>query len=345
MAINVHSTRFMLEAVSNLKPAHTFLRDMFFGTPKTFVTEHVDVEYRKGRRKMAPFVSPLIAGKVMERSGTTMKTFTPATIKPMRPITAHDINKRAFGEGVYSTRTPEARALEMLAEDLIFLDEAITRREEWMAAQVIFTGKVEIIGEGVDAVMDYGFTNKETLSGTDLWSDGTNSDPYGDLERYRLAVIKNSGVTADRVIMSSDVGAAFVSHPKVQKMLENRRITMGNIEPQKLANGVTYIGTIAALGLELYTYDEWYFDEETEEEKPMIPEGTLAVLSSRTKSQMLYGAVTLADHSTENFTTYEGERVPDSWIQKDPAARFLQMHSKPLPVPTEVDAWYVAKVL
>ncbi|WNF36414.1 major capsid protein [Bacillaceae bacterium IKA-2] len=345
MAINIYDTRTMLAAIEMMMPVNTFLKSTFFSTPKPFTTEHVDVEYKKGRRKMAPFVSPRIAGQVMDRQGFTTKTFKPAPIKPKRIITGDDINKRLMGENIYSQRSAAQRAAELLAADLSEMDEAITRREEWMAAQVLFTGKVDIVGDGVDSTLDYGFTNKETLSGTDLWSDKAASDPIADLKRWRIDVIKSSGITPDRVIMSSDVVDAFVEHPKVKEVMDNRRIILGQIQPQTLADGVTYIGAISSLGLDIYSYDEWYYDEVAKVEKPMVPEATLAIVSTRARSSMLYGAVTLTDAQSNNFMTYEGSRIPDSWIQKDPAARFLQIHSMPLPVPHEVDSWFVAKVI
>lgn len=342
--MNLYETRVMLQAIEMMMPVRTFLKDTFFPTVNTFTTETVDVDYYKGRRKMAPFVSPRMAGKVMDREGFTTKSFKPPMIKPQRIITGDDINKRSIGENIYSTRSPEERAAELLARDLAELDEAITRREEWMVAQVLFTGQVHVKGDGVDAVVSYDFTNKETLSGTNLWNS-VESDPIADLKRWRLEVIKKSGINPDRVIMASDVVDAFVSHEKVKESLDNRRIILGQINPETLPNGATYIGSISMLGLDIYSYDEWYYDEEAEEEKPMVPAGTTMIGSTNARSSMLYGAVTITDKNTDNFVTYEGSRIPDSWIKKDPPARILQLNSRPLPVPHEVDSWFVAKVL
>lgn len=343
--ISIYDPRTMLAAVTAMMPTHSFLKDTFFSNINTFTTESVDVDYYKGRRKMAPFVSPRVPGKAMDRKGFTTKSFKPATIKPFRVITGDDLNKRSIGENVYSAKKPDQRAAELLAQDLMDLDEAIIRREEWMVSQVLFTGEVHIIGEDVDQILDFDFTNKETLSGTDLWSDQANSDPIADLKQWRLAVIQKSGITPDRIIMASDVVDAFVNHPAVQKVMDNTRIILGKIEPQTLANGVTYIGSITSLGLDVYSYDEWYFDEETDTEKSMVPSGTLMLGSTRARSSMLYGAVTLVDEKTQVFKTFEGSRIPNSWIQQNPSARFLQINSRPLPVPHEVDSWYVAKVL
>lgn len=345
MAINIYSTRTMLAAVQAMMPVNTFLKDTFFSNVITFTTEHVDVDYYKGRRKMAPFVSPRVAGQVMERQGFTTKTFKPAMVKPLRIITGDDINKRSMGENIYSAKSPDERAAEMLAQDISDLDEAITRLEEWMVSQILFTGQVQMIGEGVDQVLDFDFSNKVTLSGNDVWSDQANSDPIADLKQWRLAVIQKSGVTPDIVVMASDVVDAFVNHPAVQKVMDNTRIILGKIEPRTLPNGVTYIGSISSLGLDIYSYDEWYFDEDTQTEKPMVPAGSLMIGSTRARSSMLYGAVTLADEKTKSFVTYEGSRIPDSWVEKNPPARFLQINSRPLPVPHEVDSWYVAKVI
>ncbi len=56
--INIYETRTMLQAIEMMKPVRTFLKDTFFSNVQTHPTEHFDVDYYKGRRKMAPFVSP-----------------------------------------------------------------------------------------------------------------------------------------------------------------------------------------------------------------------------------------------------------------------------------------------
>ena len=47
----------------------------------------------------------------------------------------------------------------------------------------------------------------------------------------------------------------------------------------------------------------------------------------------------------KTFVTVEGDRVPQTWVERRPDRRFLQVNSKPLTVPHEVNSWYVAKVL
>src|SRR5690625_3962512 len=103
--INIYERRTNMQAIERMIYIRTYLKNTIFGNISTFTTEHVDIDYYKGRRKMAPFVSPRIAGRVMDRQGYTTKTFKPATIKPTRVQTGEDLSKRSMGENVYSTRT------------------------------------------------------------------------------------------------------------------------------------------------------------------------------------------------------------------------------------------------
>ena len=77
----------------------------------------------------------------------------------------------------------------------------------------------------------------------------------------------------------------------------------------------------------------------------MVPDGTLILISSKAQYSMYYGAVTLIDPVTGKFRTVEGKYVPDMWAKRRPARRFLQLQSRPLSVPHEVDSWFVAEVM
>ncbi|MGG1638222.1 major capsid protein [Paenibacillus sp. NRS-1760] len=348
--IDIYDPRVLIDVVMNRPPVRTFLRDMFFKPEniQTFDTSHVDVDYMKSRRRMAPFVSPRLKGKTMSREGLVTKTYQPPQIKPDRPITLDNLNKRIAGDTIYTRRSPADRASIILARDILDLDDAITRREEWMFAQILFSGSVHMIGEGVDEILDFQFSQKEVLSGTDKW-DNAASDPYTFLHNRRQTVVKNSGINPNILVLSSDVVPVFISHPKIKDLLDKRAIEIGRIDPRILPNGATYIGSLTALGLDIYSYDEWYLDEETDPqnatEKPMVPAGTIMLGSTNAQFKTYYGAVTLVDPDTKKFFTVEGDRIPQSWVTIDPPSRTLQLNARPLPVPHEVDSWFVSKVL
>ena len=225
----------------------------------------------------------------------------------------------------------------------------IVRREEWMAATAIFTGQIPIIGEGLNEVIDFDFTNKETIVSAEKKWNADTSDPLGDLERWREAVQKEGFVNCNICIMAKDVANAFVNNAKVKSVLDVRAYDLAVIKPRELPNGLTYIGTIHKLGLDLYQYNEWYLDNWTNPnvpaQKPLVPDGTLALLSTEAEYSIYYGAITMIPEEGKTFVTVEGDRVPQTWVERRPDRRFLQVNSKPLTVPHEVNSWYVAKVL
>lgn len=67
-------------------------------------------------------------------------------------------------------------------------------------------------------------------------------------------------------------------------------------------------------------------------------------LRKRTIRSITAPVTMLADNGV-NFVTVEGDKVPQTWVERRPDRRFLQINSKPLTVPHEVNSWFVAKVL
>lgn len=345
--INLYETRTMMAAVEKMMPVKTFFRDTFFSRTETYLTEKIDVDYKKGKRKMAPFVAPRVGGIVMNRQGFSTKSYTPPRVAPERILTKDDISSRAFGEDVYSKRTPEQRAGELLGKDLAELDEFITRREEWMCREILTTGKVTMKGfvddtgtNTIDEVIDYSLSNKEVLLDTAKW-DVATSKKYEDLKRWRLAVIKSSGRAPNVCIMSSDVVDLFFADAEIQKKFNMFNMKFGNIQPRIVDDSVTYIGTLSELGLEIYSYDEWFLDD-AGAEQPMMPT-KMVILARIGMAKRVYGAITQMDNS-ENFVTIEGERVPKVWADNGNDVKMVKVSSRPLPVPEDVDDWYVAVV-
>lgn len=346
MALNIYKTRTMMAAIEKMLPVNTFFLDTFFSNVETYPTEQIDVDFRKGKRKMAPFVAPRVGGITMDRQGFTTKSYTPPKIAPQRVLTKDDISNRSMGENVYSTKTPEERAAEILGKDLSELDEMITRREEWMCREILINGKCVMKGfvddkdtNTIDQEVDYSFTNKEILINTAKW-DVDTSKKLADLRRWRLAVIQKTGRAPSVCIMSSDVAELFISDSKVQDMFDKNKIKVGDITPTIVNEAVTFIGRITSLGLDLYSYDEWYVDD-AGVEQPMMPAKTL-ILGRPGMAKRIYGAVTQMEKG--EFFTYEGERVPKSWSDEENEVKMIKITSRPLPVPDDVDDWYVAVV-
>jgi len=342
--MDIFDTLTMLEAVEQMATPRRFLMNTFFnaGSPETFATETVTIDITKGQRKMAPFVHPTLPGSVSQRTGISTSTYQPPYIQPKRVTRAEQILKRGAGESPFSTRTALERAGERLGRDLVDLDNEITRREEWMCAQALTTGRIRVVGDGVDDTIDFLMedTHKVALA-TGRWNT-SDSDPIANMRQWRRLIAKDSGRSANVAVLSAEAQDAFQSNDAVLKQLNTRRVDMGLIKPEELPDGVTYIGYLNDPGVDLYAYDEWYLDDEGGE-KPMVPAGGLILGSTATRNAMLYAAI--QDLEAIESGLVEAARFPKSWVTQEPSQRWLKVQAAPLAGLLEPNAFLFAKVV
>jgi hypothetical protein len=120
-------------------------------TKATFVRDRTLSRIRRrghrresGRRRLAPFVAPIVAGKVVQSLGYETKTFKPAYVKDKRVFDASRPFKRALGERIGGELAPAQRLQLMLAADLSDQLAMLARRQEVMAVEALLTGRVTV---------------------------------------------------------------------------------------------------------------------------------------------------------------------------------------------------------
>ena len=346
--INIYTPRYLADVVRTAPPVHTFFRDKFFTNVKTFATERVDIDIVKGDRRMAAFVHPKVGGKVLKEQGYKTESYKPPLVNPYDVTTADQLMNRLPGETLYSGMTPAQRASRKLTDEYNVLNDATTRREEWMAVNAIVNGKIAVVGDGVNEEIDFGLTNKVTLTGTARWGQSAG-DPLKNLQTWHRQTLINGFKNCDMVIMGSAALDAFLEDAKVQKVLDNRRIDLGLIQPKDLPNGVSYVGHLSKPNVDIYEYTEVYLDDWTDptapETKPLIPTNAVVMISSESNFVMAYGACTYIEDSTQQWVTAEAARVLRSYIEHHPDRRMIELQAHPLPIPDKADSWLVATVL
>lgn len=340
-----YDTREMLEAIELRNPMKTFFADKFFKVHRTHIAERIEVDIKKSRRRLAPFVAPRKGGKVLTRDGFSTNVITTPKLAPERIMTIDDIVKRGLGENIYSKKTPAERADELLAEDLRELEKAIVDRTEWLAREILFKGKINVVipKDGIDVSVDFGFENKEVLSSSLLWS-GASANPIANLKEWRRTVIKQTGTAPDVCIMGSESADAFITNSFVSKAMDIRNLRNVVIEPRVVDPALTFIGRISELDLDIYSYDEWFINDDGKEES-MIPYGHVLLANSGGIGSIEYGAVTQIEGDSENYVTYEAEIVPKQWVDKEDNIKMIRLTSRPVPLPFDVSSWYVGVVL
>lgn len=341
--VDLYTPRTLAEVVKTTPPVRTFLRDRFFTNVKTFPTERVDIDIVKGNRKMAAFIHPMVGGEIVQATGYETKSYAPPLINPATISTADQLLKRLPGEDMYSGKTPADRAAEKLIEEYNQLNDMTTRREEWMAAQVLTTGQLKVKGKGVDEVIDFGLTNKITLASTKKWG-ASAADIWGNLKDWKQQVSRNGFANANMVIMGKAAADAFLADTTIKNLLDNRRIEIGAIKPEEMEGGLTYYGHLNLPGVDIYGYDEVYLDDETGETKPLIPDNVVLMIPSAASFMRAYGLCTYLDDAGA-WHEAETDRLLCTYVEHRPDRRFIELQTHPLLIPDKIDSWLAATVL
>lgn len=260
--VKFYQPRQMLKALSLLPAPLTFLTDTFFKERIGATAEAVDVDFYKGKRKLAPFVNMKINGEVVERDSYVTDTYKPPLIAPEKLITVEDLQNRLEGESIYDGSNmsgPERvnrRLGALQARDLIETRNSITRRLEWMVASLLCTGKIPIKGKGVDQELDLSkWWNFEDLTkdSNKNW-DNPKADIFGQIRKWKRRYTALSGLTCNIMILGSNALDRLYGNENWREEQKFIQTKLGEYEPKIKAEGVLFVGLV--LGVELYTYEE-----------------------------------------------------------------------------------------
>lgn len=354
MPFNFYDTHTLLMAVQQLTPPVTFLRDRYFPTndaSDVFATDDVLVEYRDGTKKLAPFVAPRKGGVTILRNGYHLERYTPPFVAPKRPLSADDLKKRGFGEALFTQLTPEQRQQALILKDADEMGEFIARREEAMAAETMLTNGciMKHIADDVDMAdeMEIRFysesTNPAKYTPTTKW-DASGAKILADIG-VMIRMLTSRGLRASDLVCSPDVADAIVNNEQIQKLLDNRRYNVGDVEPEQLPDGAAVMARLNVNGriISVISYDETYTDD-NDKDQLYIPSGK-CVLTAPAAGRTLYGAVTQVEQADGEFHTYTGRRVPKYLSSAEGNTRSLTISSRPLLIPNNKNPFIVADVL
>lgn len=333
--MSLFDTIALVAVVENMKMPSSFLLDRFFPEIVTSDTEFVAIDVFNGKRRMAPFCSPLVEGKVVESLGWSTTEFKPAYLKDKRIFDPKRPVRRAIGERIGGALQPAERAMANLQFEMEDQIGGVNRRLEWMAAQALALGIITVSGEGFETVsVNFGRAAEQTLTlaGADRWGQA-GVRPSADVDRWSTQILKSSGLIVTDLVFTPGAWDEYKQDPDVLRILQNTFIPPTltlDVGPRAAETGGQFMGTIG--GYRCWRYFDWYVDEADGEEKPMIADNTVILGCTGMRGARTFGAI-----MDEEFDYAALPYAPKSWVEKDPAVRMLLMQSSPLVVPTNVN--------
>jgi Phage major capsid protein E len=338
--MDLYSTDVLVGILEELTVPDSALLDRYFGELQTEESEEIHFDVVDGARKLAPFVSPVVEGKVVQERGFTTKSFKPAYLKPKTPIDPLRPVKRIAGEQFGGSMSAVDRDMAILTQEMENHIQLIRNRLEWMASQVLLTGAVTISGDDYQTTnVSYGRNagHTVTLTGADLWSASTG-DPADDLQVWAELFVKNGGGEPTDVIMETNAWRNFRAHAKVTAKLDYRRGHGSEIDiGAARRRGLQFKGTFD--GFNIFTYQDWYVTD-AGVVTPFLASGKVIMVGPALEGVQAFGGI------LDPAASYAA--VPwfmKSWIPEDPPRRILLTQSAPLVVPYRPNASLAAQVL
>lgn len=347
MPLDMYSTRAQLAALEVLPREYSFLYDTFCIDMGAVEDEKAIYDFKKGVKRMAPFVVPGTGGVLMERDGFETLEIGFPTIAPERLLGKNDVTARSFGENVLGAMSPQQRARKQMTQDLIDMRKAIQRRREWMAAKVLLTGKLEIFeytnnGRNLktNKVANYNFTQYYTPA--TKWNvSGAKIDD--DFREVFDLVYDGQGMV-DIIVMDPDAASAMIHNSDYMKQFDQKNANMGDINTRYVGQGVRYWGRNAD-GVDMFSFSGRYIDDDGVY-KRWLPSGTV-IAGSRGILKVPHGPVWQVEEPGMNAEGkwYVKKEVPFRCGDVRANTVSNRLTSCPTVVPFNVDAWAVMNVL
>ena len=338
-----------LEVVRNIQPKPTLFRTKFFpvANEEYLPTETAQYDEVTEGAPMAKYINPRLPAAPTDRPGFVTKEIRTPWIQEARIIDGDQFRRREAGENIYSVVSAADRARQFRDGDYIWCIDAIDNRIEHQCSAMILQGRVDITNKErtVDYFIDFSLPNIMTLTGGNRWGQ-TGVNPR-DTMIVAFNALLELGYVADEVIMGEKAYRAFEAYDKIREDLDIRRFELGLIAPTKV-EGITteqYKGTLRDPMVDIYTYNAIYRDPDTERVRKFIPDNVVLMHTSEARNNSLfYGAVTIMDED-EEWRTVEGRYVPEAFRVRRPPSELIQVTSRPIPVPRNVDSWFVMYVM
>lgn len=348
-----YDTATLVAVVRNLKRPVKFLLDKFFPNIVTADDEFIAMDIDVGQRRIAPFVSPLVEGKLVEQRRIQTNILKPAYIKDKRAPDLRKPVRRMIGERLGGDMSGAEREMANLEAEMTDQIDILDRRLEWMAAQALLTGTITITGDGIPGplLVDFGRSSSLTvaLSGSAQWTAANvtagTATPTLNIEGWQRQILKESGATVTDIIFTTSAWEGFLADPLLKgatfyPLLAN----LGNV----LNPGPEIIPGAISKGrwgqYNLWIYNEWYIDSGTEggvkgQEYPMLTDGSLLMCGPDMMGTRAFGMIL-----DPAFNYRSLPYAPKTWVTEDPPQRLIMMQSAPIVIPSRVNASFGATV-
>lgn len=350
----LYDTYTLLSVQRKLKTLPAFFLQ-WFPTKINFETDKIAFDkVSDDLTRVAPFVAPNVEGRVMTEEGYRAVAFKPAYVKPKSVIDPNMIIPRRPGEALGTGSLSLAQKRDLVIAHLLMKHRAMHENTwEWMAAQALLNGYVDISGDDYPLTrVDFGRDPALTITVDWTAAGYTSAQTFADLRAGKM--LANDKSVTGAVIVDYIFGAAawdqFVKINRTelwgQNGLMDRNIGGSTTEVTRLwdgLEGVEYMGRIAGLNgageMRLWVNTQKYRDAANQQQY-LMPQNKILGISQAVDGVRCFGAI------LDKKAGYQAlEYFPKMYEQEDPSVEYILTQGAPLMVPRDANASFLMTVV
>ena len=345
-----------MQLFTQMRAPNSFLTSFFKMRPgNAYNGKKVTIDVERFGEDVAVVVKECTGPNLNDVSTYTTKEFIPPAYGEAIVMDVCDLLNRMAGVDPYTAAYTEyaAQLTSMMAKNFRLIDHKIVRGVELQASQILQTGILDLKDKNGDTVYTLDFKPKAThfpTAGTS-WSDTANADPIADLEALAEVIRADGKVDPDLLVMGRSAVNNFINNEKVQPLLDNRRINIGEIAPRQAGLGATFHGTVWAgqYEFQIWSYKDTYKDPQTGNPTKYVADDSVIMLSSSTRLDITSAKVPLPLGPDPRVASLLPGRMTDRDAGFDVTPNvyptpngkqiMAELESRPLLVPVQIDGF------
>jgi len=348
------ATKRMIDAYVQTAPPTLFLSGMFESPPQNFHnSEEVEIDIIRSEEDVSIVITDISAGYRMNSTDLyTNKAFKPPVHKEAITLNAFSLLKRTAGNDPFADVSFQQALAARIMTGMRAPEMKIHRAIELQASQILQTGIITLSDDTGTALYTLDYKPKATHFPDAAISWGTGGeDKLGDLESL-CDVIREDGLAeADEIIFGAAAWRKFEADTTVQALLDNRRMTLGGVAPERRGMGAKYMGTIEIgdCSLGMWIYSGRYTHPQTGVSTRYVDEDKVIVRASAGRMDATFGAVPRIVAPDPRVAQFIPSRVmntrggmdlwPNVWIDERGENLSAGVSSRPLLIPTAIDTY------
>ena len=352
-------TKHMAREYVQEAPTPMALSSLFSSEPRNYYSsETIEFDIEREGEEVAPVLTDIKNGNTkFALDEYTNKEFKAPVIREEFSINAFDMIKRQLGQISFTDPNFRANAMTQFMKHMRYGGKRQRRTIELMASQILQTGTVTLKDDLGDAAYTIDFKPKATHFPTfaTAWTDLANADPISDLESLCDVIHTDGQSMPERAIFGQGSWQNFQRNETVLKLLDNRRLVIGGIDPSEPTPGLRYMGYLELTGyrLALYTYKGEYKDVGAVANARYLKSESVVVLSENMRLDATWGAIPQIVPPETRAMSFLTGRLPmasvgmdfttNAWIAQDGESITGTLGSRPLLIPTSIDRFGCGK--